>query len=191
MFRLVIKGDLGFEVWQDIPGHEGLYQASTYGRIKDGEHIKRLTQNNGYLCTMLQGKAFKVHRIIALTFLPSCQYLPCINHKDENKLNNRVENLEWCDHAYNNNYGTRNKRISEANSGKSKTSEHRENISRALKNNPKISRQVAQYDINGNLLNTFPSTREASRKTGVPFASVQACCAGKQKHSHNYSFEWV
>lgn len=65
---------------------------------------------------MKSGKSitYKVHRLVAMAFIPNPDNLPHINHKDENKLNNNPNNLEWCDNRYNNNYGTRNKRISKA-----------------------------------------------------------------------------
>lgn len=65
---------------------------------------------------MTGGKSitYKVHRLVAIAFIPNPDNLPHINHKDENKLNNNPNNLEWCDNSYNNNYGTRNKRIAKA-----------------------------------------------------------------------------
>lgn len=61
-----------------------------------------------------KGVTYRVHKLVAMAFVPNPDNLPCINHKDENKLNNNPNNLEWCDNRYNNNYGTRNKRISKA-----------------------------------------------------------------------------
>lgn len=82
---------------------------------------KKLTpQRNVYgyatVKLMTDGKSitYKIHRLVAMAFIPNPDNLPHINHKDENKLNNNPNNLEWCDNRYNNNYGTRNKRISNA-----------------------------------------------------------------------------
>lgn len=131
-YRLRITGDLGFEVWQDIPGYEGYYQISTYGNVRSVERRiwggkayykvpsrnKTLSKNNWdyYVVRLSKDGAdrdFLVHRLVADTFIPNPQNCPQINHKDEDKTNNRVENLEWCTQQYNNCYGTRNARVSE------------------------------------------------------------------------------
>lgn len=124
------------EVWKDIQGYEGLYQVSNLGRVrsleritkrfngfkiceyKDGNKILKLSKNNkGYLtiglCKDGKEKKCKVHRLVAQAFIPNLYGLPQINHKDENKENNIVSNLEWCNNKYNSSYGTRGKRISE------------------------------------------------------------------------------
>lgn len=127
------------EIWKDIPEYEGLYQASNLGNIRVLNRVvnsgiknnntvirkgKLLKQriNQGYYEVALsknnKKKFLKVHRLIAITFIPNLNNFPSINHKNENKLNNNVNNLEWCSVKYNCNYGTRNQRISLANRGK-------------------------------------------------------------------------
>ena len=87
---------------------------------RSGKPKKLAPQRNihGYAIIKLMkgGKdiTYRVHRLVAMAFVPNPEKLPCINHKDENKLNNNPNNLEWCDNRYNNNYGTRNKRISKS-----------------------------------------------------------------------------
>lgn len=109
------------EVWKDIPGYEGIYQASTLGRIRslnrtdctgrsrDGWVMSCIRNRDGYYSIKLskQGKgiSYLVHRLVAMTFIPNDENLPLINHKDENPSNNCVANLEWCDYKYNANYG--------------------------------------------------------------------------------------
>lgn len=90
------------------------------GYRRSGKPKKLAPQRNvhGYAIIKLMkgGKdiTYRVHRLVAMAFVPNPEKLPCINHKDENKLNNNPNNLEWCDNRYNNNYGTRNKRISKS-----------------------------------------------------------------------------
>lgn len=120
------------EIWKNIKNYEGLYQASNLGRIKSlpktisywngftkitytiPEKILSQHKRGGYLAIGLtkdhKQSTFSVHRLIAKTFIDNPNNLPCVNHKDENKYNNCVNNLEWCDYKYNNLYGTRTKR---------------------------------------------------------------------------------
>lgn len=108
------------ERWEIIPGFER-YEASTFGRIRNiatGRILKQYKPKaekykvmaRWHVCLRMEGnkKPFHVyvHRLIGITFLPNPENLPCINHKDENGLNNHVDNLEWCTYAYNNRYGT-------------------------------------------------------------------------------------
>lgn len=119
------------EVWKDIKGYEGLYQISNLGRVKSLSRIvvfrgrerlqketilREATSRKGYSLVSLQkegtAKTQKVHRLVAKAFIPNQQNYPQVNHKDENKKNNCVDNLEWCDCKYNNNYGLRTSKIS-------------------------------------------------------------------------------
>ena len=119
--------------WKPVVGYEGYYEVSNDGVIKslsrtitviDGDrtyqkqiHSKVLNQSNhsaGYKVVRLvkDGKdtLWYVHRLVAEAFIPNPKNYKCVNHKDEDKKNNTVYNLEWCDHAYNNNYGTARER---------------------------------------------------------------------------------
>ena len=118
------------EEWRDIEGYEGLYQVSNLGRVKslarvvirsDGkpntvnEKILKYGMNRGYcavvLCKDGKKKMYKVHRLVAMAFLRNPHNLPEVNHKDEDKKNNCVDNLEWCTSLYNINYGSHNERV--------------------------------------------------------------------------------
>ena len=124
------------EEWRDIKGYEGKYQVSNLGRVKSLNYNRTGKENilsstpdkGGYLIVNLYKKGkrrgFSVHKLVALHFIPNLNNFSEVNHKDENKSNNCVENLEWCDRKYNVNYGTRNKRDSEKKKGKNKGSNH-------------------------------------------------------------------
>ena len=105
------------EIWKDISGFEGFYEISSYGRVRSVKSGKILSTSKcggcrGYLsvCLSKNGKRYGklVHRLVAEAFIPAVEGLSEVNHKDEDKTNNRVDNLEFCDHKYNMNYGTRN-----------------------------------------------------------------------------------
>ena len=106
------------EVWKDILGYEGVYQVSNLGRVrslsrkgtksKDTYILKIQKYKTGYLyvnlCKSNKRRKWKIHRLVAIAFIPNPSNLLYINHKDENPTNNCVENLEWCTQDYNNKY---------------------------------------------------------------------------------------
>lgn len=118
------------EIWKPVKGYEGLYEVSNKGRVKSlkrysvrfghqkelvGEKLMSLHKSSeGYIIVHLskdgERKSKSVHRLVAQAFIPNPHCYPLINHKDENKANNHVENLEWCTQEYNVNYGTAHKR---------------------------------------------------------------------------------
>lgn len=122
------------EIWKSVPGYEGYYEASTLGNVRTvtreshnsvGTFIRKSVilkpsmQNNGYYRVMLtkdkKHKYMLVHRIIALTFIDNPLNKPIVNHKDENKHNNCVDNLEWFTTKENNNYNNRQYKIAAKN----------------------------------------------------------------------------
>lgn len=144
------------EVWKDIPGFEGKFKANTNGNIWDILNNRwvpyvfrsftgygKYHSGTGYLCCSIKGKLFNVHKLIAQTFLPNPNNLPCVNHKNENPSDNRVENLEWCTHQYNSNYGTLPERRKEWGRQKAKT--------------------IAMIDDDGNIIKTFEAISDASK----------------------------
>lgn len=103
------------EIWRPISGYEGLYEVSDKGRIRAQSQyrswktpISLTLMNTGYLrarlCKNGKGRGYSVHRLVAEAFIPNPDNLPLVNHKDEDKTNNCVENLEWCTHSYNSKY---------------------------------------------------------------------------------------
>ena len=119
----------GKEIWKDILGYEGKYQVSNWGRVKSlimwtgacyierERIIKPVKNKDGYMKTFLSKdgkvKTIAIHRLVAEVFIPNPDGLSEVNHKDEDKTNNHVCNLEWCTNKYNVNYGSRNKKASE------------------------------------------------------------------------------
>lgn len=174
------------EIWKDIIGYEGLYKISSLGNVKSldryyfnrykeilikGKKIKPFITNNYYAINLHKngkGKTRYIHRLVAEHFIPKENNKPYVNHKNENKLDNRVANLEWCSPAYNINYGNCRKKISISN-----------------------STPVVQFDKNGKVLNTFYGMNEASRLTGISSAAICKCCKGIIKKTHGYIFKYL
>ena len=160
------------EIWKDIKGYEGLYQVSNLGKVKrlvgKGCKKERIIKPNlvrGYCQVRLSKdgtvKPLYLHRIILETFNPveGMDKLDC-NHRDENKENNCLNNLEWLSRKENLNYGTRNERAAAT-----------------LKNNPKISKAVRCLDDK----QLYSSMNEASRQIGISNGNISQCCNGKRK----------
>ena len=159
-----------------IEGYQN-YEVTTTGdiiNIKTGRVLKPAKDGGGYLfvnlCKDGKPKMFLIHRLVAQAFIPNPQNLPQVNHKDENKTNNTVENLEWCTHEYNINYGTHNERVSKT------------------KTNGKTSKTVFQYTLDGSLIRIWPSTMEIQRKNKFNNRHISACCLGKIHTA--YGFKW-
>ena len=177
------------EVFLDIEGYEGLYQVSNLGNVKSLVNHKGVAREKllkpsinsvGYLQVSLYknktNKSFKIHRLVAQSFLPNQHNFNCVNHKDECKINNVVTNLEWCTHKYNMNFGTIKDRIGKANS-------------KSNKNNPKLSKAVGAFK-NNELVMAFQSTMEAQRQ-GFNQGNVAACCRGERKSHKGYEWRYI
>ncbi|MCI0374689.1 NUMOD4 domain-containing protein [Lacticaseibacillus paracasei] len=171
------------EVWKDVEGFEGLYQVSNMGRVRSldrKDEIGRTVNervlagwydNHGYRVVTLHRdgntKKWRVHRLVAIAFLDNPDNLPEINHKDEDKANNVVSNLEWCSSEYNANYGTRNERMAKA-------------------------KERPIYVVSGSGHRYFfNSTKKASELLGLNQSNVSKCLRGKVKHHHGFSFMWA
>ena len=182
------------EIWKDIKGYEGYYQVSNFGEVKSLDRIIRNEGNKGsnkfskykgkilskskrakgYLAVVLtkkcKAKSFLVHRLVAEAFIENPQKLPLINHKDENKQNNFVDNLEWCDNKYNINYGS-----------------WRQKQSKSHTNSAVSSKPVCQFDEDYNFIAKYPSVAEAKRKTKI--SHIASVARGERKSAGGYI--WV
>lgn len=175
------------EIWKAVPGYEGLYEVSNCGRVRSldrwviggfagkrfmkGRILKVGVASNGYCMVVLtKGHAKTVHRLVAKAFIPNPDNLPMINHKDEDKTNNCVDNLEWCSSKYNNNYGTLKERHERGN-----------NYNRIA---------VDKFDLYGNYICTYGSISQAASSVGVKYQTICACLKNP-KHKHTAGgYKW-
>ena len=175
------------EEWRDIKDYEGYYQVSNLGRIRSldrtflredgttcswkGQIRKQTKQTNGYLTVTLTKnnitKRFRVHRLVAETFIPNPKKYTDASHKDENLLNNSADNLEWCDHKTNCRTPERIKRL--RNKGK----------------------WVVKLSTNNEILHFYRNCTAASKDTGVDFTSIYGCCENKPHNKTAGGFKWV
>ena len=162
------------EIWEDIKGYKGLYQISNLGRIKcirnkekpfimhppadsDGYYRLKLTKNGKF-------KSYKVHRLVAQHFIPNPYNLPQVNHIDENKANNRMSNLEWCDHLYNSNY-SKYKRVG-----------------------INVKKHMVCCIETGKI---YSSMAEAEKNTGAISSHISAVCKGTRITAGGYHWKYV
>lgn len=178
------------EVWKDIEGYEGLYQVSNFGRVRSLDRnvtnkgvygdkstyftkgkLLKPSEKQGYLRVVLSKNnercTCSVHRLVAETFIPNPLNLPCVNHKDENKSNNHVDNLEWCSVGYNNTYGTKI-----------------ENTKR------KLSKTVYQYDLSGNFIKEWIGASYASEALSINKRQICSVCNNKRKTAGGFIWKY-
>lgn len=201
IYKNLYLNDIEEEIWLPIQDYEGLYAVSNMGRVKSLANDKSRKEKilrqgklkTGYLVVVLcndgKVKNCKVHRLVANAFIPNPNGYRCVNHKDENPSNNQVDNLEWCTYKYNVNYGTAQQRRVENIDWKAKVANtDYKAISR--KNAEKLSRQVYQYDKNGELVAIWESTAECGRQ-GYNQGNVVSCCRGELKHYKKYIWSYT
>lgn len=177
---------MGPEEWRAVPGFEGYYEVSNLGNVRSIDRevimkngVKRKTRGrmlrlgkynsqSSYagvtFCVDGVPSKHSVHRLVASAFIPNPDNLPEINHKDEDKRNNTVENLEWCDRKYNALYGTAN-------------------IRKAMTQ----GKPVLQMK-DGKIVNAYPSAGLAAACTGATQGGISSCCRGEMRTSGGY--EW-
>lgn len=165
-------------IWKDVIGYEGLYQVSNYGDVKSlnyrrtgKEHILSPSPfKEGYihitLCKSGIEETIPVHILVANAFIPNPDNLPEVNHKDENKSNNQVDNLEWCTRSYNLNHGTRKERIREK------------------------KRMPIRCYKDGKLVKQYDAISDATQD-GFNTGCISLCCNNKRKTYKGFTWKFI
>ncbi len=171
------------EIWKNIEGYGGTFQVSNLGRVKTFNYMNSGTErvlkpkkhNKGYLQIQLikgrKNKTFTIHRLVAEAFIPNPDKLPYVNHKDENKQNNNVNNLEWCSSSYNALYSM--------------------NLHPDRKRKPTYYQKINQLDLNGNVVRTWENARSIFIQTGMSDWSIAECCRGKRHTAYGYKWQYA
>lgn len=195
------------EIWKPIPNYEGMYEASDMGRIRSvsrivkrnggtnktlsGRVLVTSTQGNGYKCVTLSQngcvRTYRVHRLVAITFIPNPKGLPEVNHINENKADNSVSNLEWITHIGNIKHGTQIERSHKhrdckgANNGM---------FGRKGKLSP-VSKRVAQITPQVKVIAEYDSLREAAKSIGRTPNSITNAIIGRTSHCCGYQWKII
>lgn len=162
------------EVWKDIKGYEGLYQVSNLGNVKSlrkNRYLKINTYSEYDKVVLYKNKKasiFYIHRLVAENHIDNPNNYNCVNHKDENKRNNRIDNLEWCTRLYNCNYGKRNEKMSKT----------------------KSKYKIVQKDKSGNVIKIWQSIWELVHNTTYKKENIRHCCQNKYKYAYGYKWEY-
>ena len=165
------------EIWKDIKGYKN-YQVSNFGKIKSkprmgskGGLLKPFSNYKGYLLVTLfknkQLKHYQVHRLVYEAFYGKIPFWMQVNHLNERKNDNRLENLNLMTPKQNINWGTRNERIK-----------------------IKLSKPVLQFDLNGKFIKEWLSASEAARQLGLLQDKINLCCNGKRNTTGGYIWKY-
>ena len=166
----------------EIPGWGNKYLINKYADVFNTDRgilMKPHLAKHGYymitLCDKGRRKTYLLHRLVAMTFIRNPKGYPQVNHKDENRINNNVDNLEWCTNRYNSNYGDKRKRLSEHHS---------------LAGANATKRPVIQCDMDGRIIASYESQTEASKRTKVNNGSIALCCKGIYKSAGGFIWKF-
>ena len=152
--------------WRDVVGFEGEYKVSDTGLVYSNKTNKVLKPliSNGYCKIMFGRKTYRIHRLVAKAFIPNPNNYTCINHKNGNKKDNRIENLEWCNHSM--------------------------NLIHAYQNELNRNEKPVERLYNGKVVEIYRSAAEAERK-GFQRRLIAKCCKGKRKSHGGYEWKYA
>lgn len=154
------------------------YKVSDDGYIMNpkGRILRNQNRGNGYKYVNIKGKTYSVHRLVAECFIQNPNGLSFVNHKDGNKQNNVVSNLEWCNRSYNQQHAYIN------------------GLQTAKKSwNNSLSKAVEMFTRNGNFVRRFGSLADAVRFLRKPlcaYTCITRCCNGERKTAFNFVWKW-
>lgn len=168
------------EEWRPIKGYEGQYEVSNHGRIKSLSReennrtlkdriMKQYVGKTGYmqvrLCKNNQTKLWKVHDLIAKSFIENPYDFPIVNHKDGNKINNDISNLEWCSYSH--------------------------NIKHAYRTGLRMMRPIEQRTKDGSFVKKWDCATDASKGTGINLSHIWGCCNHQRKSAGGFKWQYI
>lgn len=188
------------EIWKDIPGYEGRYRVSSWGRVMsmnfEGRCGPRLLRGTvscyGYRVVTLykDGKEKKwfVHRLVAIAFIPNPGNKPMIDHIDTVRTNNHIENLRWCTLTENQNNPLTLKKFSQTSTGRRFSEETRKRMS-AIHKEIHFT-PIYQLSLSGEIIKEWPGLKIAAEELGVQHRSISQCCRGRYKTAGGYKWKY-
>lgn len=175
------------EIWKDIEGYEGIYQISNLAKIKriapysnqynikwkSNKILNTKIQDQHDYCIVILSKnnkrhCFRVHRLVAQTFIPNPENKPQVNHIDGNKSNNKVSNLEWCT-----------------------CSENLYHSYRTLHRKSAVAKRIMQYDLNHTFIKLWESSLQIEKELHINHSNIIQCCNNKRKTANNFIWRYA